>query len=197
MQRVFIIHGWDGSPEEPMHKWLRKELEEKRFKVIVPEMPNSEEPEIKTWTDKLKEIVINPDKNTYFIGHSIGCQAILRYLENLDAKIKIGGAIFIAPWISLNTKIIEEEDGKESVEIAKPWLETPILWDKIKKHINKFVCIFSDNDPYVPLVNKKIFEKKLSSKVIIENNKGHYTQDDNVEENPVVIKELLKISNIS
>jgi len=127
MQRVFIIHGWDGSPEEPMHKWLRKELEEKRFKVIVPEMPNSEEPEIKTWTDKLKEIVINPDKNTYFIGHSIGCQAILRYLENLDAKIKIGGAIFIAPWISLNTKIIEEEDGKESVEIAKPWLETPIL----------------------------------------------------------------------
>lgn len=197
MQRVFIIHGWGGSPEEPMHKWLKEQLKSKGFEVIVPEMPNSEEPEIKAWVGKLKEIVISPDKNTYFIGHSIGCQAILRYLENLDAKIKIGGIIFIAPWVSLNTKIIEEEDGKEGMEIAKPWLDTPILWDKIKKHINKFVCIFSDNDPYVPLANKKIFEERLSSKVIIENNKGHYTQDDKVEKSQIVIKELLRVSNFS
>ena len=29
MQRVFIIHGWDGYPEEGWFPWLKKELEAK------------------------------------------------------------------------------------------------------------------------------------------------------------------------
>ena len=26
MKTVYIIHGWEGSPREPMHKWIKKEL---------------------------------------------------------------------------------------------------------------------------------------------------------------------------
>ena len=36
---------------------------------------------------------MNNDENTYFVGHSIGCQAIMRYLESVDVK-KIGGVLF-------------------------------------------------------------------------------------------------------
>lgn len=194
INKIYIVHGWEGNPEEPMHKWLKKELEEKEFEVIVPEMPNPEEPEINAWVGKLKEVVGKPNEKTYFIGHSIGCQGILRYLETLNSGIKIGGAIFIAPWIYLDKKTIEEE-GEEVMKVAKPWIETPINWDKIKTHTDKFVFIFSDNDSYVPLTNKKLFEEKLSAKVIIEHNKGHYTPDDNIKENLVVLKELLKMVN--
>ena len=113
MKKIYIIHGWDGSPEEPMHKWLKKELEGKGFQVTIPLMPNPEEPEINAWIDKIKEVVENPDNDTYFIGHSVGCQGVLRYLETLDSNTNIGGAIFIAPWMHLDNKTIEEEGEEE------------------------------------------------------------------------------------
>ena len=194
MKKVYIIHGWDGSPREPMHKWLKKELENKGYEVIVPTMPNASEPEINTWVSYLKKIVGKPNDGTYFVGHSIGCQAVLRYLETLDSQIKIGGAIFIAPWMSLDENTIKEE-GKEVKLVAKPWIETPINWKKVKVHTDKFVCIFSDNDPYVPLSNQKLFEKNLNARIITEHNKGHYTKSDHIEENQTVVNELVVLSN--
>ncbi len=189
IKKVYLIHGWEGSPKEPMHLWIKKELTSRGFQVIAPEMPNPEEPNIASWINKLNEICKNPDFNTYFIGHSIGCQAIMRHIEKLPEKIKIRGAIFIAPWINLQGLSEEEEN------IAKPWLKTPIDFNKVKSHMKNIVTIFSDNDPFVPLSDKEIFRKKLKAKVIVEHDKGHYTQSDNVYSNPIVINKLIEISN--
>lgn len=190
-KRVYIVHGWDGSPKEPMHIWIKKELEKEGFEVIVPEMPNPATPVIKEWMDKLKEVIREPDEETYFIGHSVGCQGVLRYLEGIDSKI--GGVVLIAPWMHLDKTTIEEE-GEEVVEVARPWMETPIDWQKIKNCTSKFVCIFSDNDPYVPLDNKELFEDNLDARVIIEHHKGHFTETDGVAKVPFVIKEVLEIA---
>lgn len=192
-KRVFIIHGWDGYPEEGWFPWLKRELEVKGFHVEVPAMPNPEKPEIESWLRKLKDQIKEINQDTYFVGHSIGCQAILRFLETLEPNVKIGGAIFIAPWMHLDKNTIREE-GKESEEIAKPWMETPINWNKVKIHTNDFICIFSDNDSYVPLSDKDIFKEKLSAKTIIEHEKGHFSGDDNIIELPSALDSLLEIS---
>lgn len=185
-KRIFIIHGWEGSPKREWFPWIRKELEKRDFNAIIPEMPNPEEPRIKEWVNHISSIVEDPDENTYFIGHSMGCQAILRYLESLDNK-KVGGAIFVAGFFELTNLETEEEK-----EIAKPWLETPIDLDKVKKATNNITVVFSDNDSFVPLeVNKKIFEEKLEAKIIIEQNKGHFSEDSGIFEIPVVLKVLL------
>ena len=219
MKKVYIIHGWDGSPEEPMLVWLKNKLEEKGFQVFCPIMPETAKPKIEKWIKKLNEIVKNPDKNSYFVGHSIGCQAVLRYLSQVNPEVKIGGVVLIAPWMELDENTLEEE-GEEVREIARPWMETPIDWNKIKittqqavgifkpqtetdrsidsvraikKHTDKFVCILSDNDSYVPLSNAELFKEKLNAKIIIEHDKGHYTAGDNVKENRTVVEELMKM----
>ncbi|MFH1938328.1 MAG: alpha/beta hydrolase [Patescibacteria group bacterium] len=185
-KRIIIIHGWEGSPKREWFPWIRKELEKRDFNIIIPEMPNPEEPRIKEWVNHISSIVEDSDENTYFIGHSIGCQAILRYLESLDNK-KIGGIIFVAGFFKLTNLETEEEE-----EIANPWLETPIDFNKVKKATNNITAIFSDNDSFVPLeVNKKIFEEKLEAKIIIEQNKGHFNEDSGIFEIPVVLKILL------
>lgn len=194
MKRVYIIHGWGGSPREKMNEWLKGELQKRGYEVIVPEMPDTDEPKIKNWVEKIRKIVKNPDKNTYFIGHSVGCQGILRYLETLDLKTQIGGAVLIAPWIKLDEETIKEE-GEESVRISKPWVETPIEWKKVKLHTNKFICILSDNDPYVPLSNGDFFKEKLGAEIIMEKNKGHYMESDRVKENKTALDKLLEISS--
>src|SRR3989344_3577618 len=86
MKRVFIVHGWDFNPEVNWYPWLKKELEKKGFKVIVPEMPNTSEPKINAWVSYLKKVVGKLDEETYFIGHSIGCQTIMRFLEKENNK---------------------------------------------------------------------------------------------------------------
>ena len=131
MKIVYIIHGGAESPKEPMHVWIKKELEKNNFSVIAPKMPNPEEPEIESWVGKLNKIV-NLKEEVYFIGHSIGCQTILRFIEGIKKKVK--GIVLIAPWKNLNKEAIEEE-GEEMKEIAKPWIETPINWKKVKSKI--------------------------------------------------------------
>ncbi len=195
MKRVFIIHRWEGYPEEGWYPWLKKELEQRGFEVFVPAMPNTDEPKIREWVNFLSSLVAESDEETYFIGESMGCQTILRYLEKLDGK-KIGGAVFVAGWFHLSEFTFKEEpaDEEEARIIAKPWLETPINFEKIKKTTNNFVAIFSDNDPYVPIEDKDIFKEKLGAKIIIEHNKGHFTDEDGVKELPSALDSLLKMA---
>ncbi len=186
MKRVFIIHGWEGYPEEGWYPWLKKELEKKSFEVFVPAMPNTDEPKIDEWVNFLTNLVGEPDENTYFVGHSIGCQAILRYLEKLNGK-KIGGAVFVAGWF-----ILSELETEEEKIIGKPWIETPIDFNKVKIATNNFVAIFSDDDPVVPFKkNEKIFSEKLNAKIIIERSKGHFSEGDGVKELPVALDSIL------
>ncbi len=175
-KRVFIIHGWGGSPDELLHKWLKLELEKKGLEVFVPQMPNPEKPVIEAWVSRLEEIVRAPDKDTILVGHSIGCQAILRYLEKLNPMSKIGGVVFIAPWLTLSNLESEEE-----WQVADPWLNTPIRETDVIKHTLKITTIFSDNDPYVSSENIELFKRRFNAEVVVEHGKGHFTADDGVK----------------
>ncbi|MBI2057894.1 MAG: serine hydrolase family protein [Candidatus Yanofskybacteria bacterium] len=188
-KKVYIIHGWDGSPNEPMLQWLKISLEEKGYEVFVPEMPEPAVPKIESWVGKLKEVILL-NEETVFIGHSIGCQAILRYLETLNENIRIAGAVLIAPWMELDK---QTEEGQEVVEIAKPWMETPINFQKVKSHLGKVVAIFSDNDPFVPLSQKDLFEKELGAEIIIESGKGHFTVGDGIDKLPSALKAATQV----
>lgn len=188
-KRVFIVHGWGGSPNEGWFPWLSKKLKEKGFIVEMPEMPDTDNPKIETWTGHLQKIVGNCDENTFFVGHSIGCQAIMRYLEKLPENEKAGGAVFAAGWLTLSNI-----DSEEERMISSPWLNTPIDFEKVKKHAGKFICIFSDDDLYVPMENMDLFSKKLGADVIVEKNKGHFSGDDGIMELSIALKMVLKLA---
>lgn len=190
-KRVFIIHGWDGHPEEGCFPWLKKELEERGFIVFNPKMPEPLNPQIEAWVSFLRKQIGIPDKNTILLGHSIGAQTVLRYLESLKDDEKIAGAVFLAGWVHLTSEAYET---KEDVEIAKPWLNTFLNWNKIKSHSKKFVSIFSDNDPLVPITDSEIFSSKLWSEIIIEHNKGHFSGSDGILELPSALESILKIA---
>ena len=190
MKRVFIIHGWEGFPEEGWFPWLKKELEAKRFQVQVPAMPNSAEPKIDTWVPFLKNLIGEPDGDTYLVGHSIGCQTILRYLSDLKGDVKIGGVILVAGWIHKLLGLY----GEDEIEIARPWVETPIDFENVKNHTRNIFAVFSDDDEFVSLDNVDVFKNKLGAKTTVEHARGHFSQETGIKELPIVLEELLKMA---
>jgi predicted alpha/beta hydrolase family esterase len=170
-KRIFLIHGWGESPNSDWFPWTKKALTDKGYKVFVPEMPDTEHPKIEPWVEVLTKIVENPKPDDIFIGHSIGCQAILRYLEKLDKKV--GKVILVAPWWYLTL------DENEEQEDADPWLNTLIDFSRVKKIENNVICIFSKDDPWVPYKeNVDFFKKNLNPKIITKDGFGHFTADE-------------------
>lgn len=190
-KRVFIIHGWDGYPEEGIFPWLKKELQNRGFTVFNPSMPEPLNPQINIWVPFLKQQIGAPSKDTILFGHSIGAQTILRLLESFNENENIGGAVFLAGWTHLTDEACETA---EDAVIAKPWLETPLNWEKIKFHSDKFVAIFSDDDPLVPISDAKIFESNLGAKIIIEHRKEHFSGSSGIKELPSALNAVLEIA---
>ena len=188
-KRVFIIHGWDFNPNINWYPWLKDELESNGFEVFVPEMPDTAEPDISAWVDEIENQVGEIRQDDIFVGHSIGSQAIMRYLQNKPDSTKIGGCIFVAGWLNLSN--LEDADVEA---IARPWIEKPINFDKIKTFTNNWIVLISDNDPYNCIEeNQARFKEKLGAKINIVEGAGHFTEDDGITELPEVLDEILEI----
>mgnify|MGYP001576371914 FL=1 len=188
MKRVILVHRWDGNPKADWYPWLEKELKRRGIALDVLKMPNPSEPAIETWVPFLQKNVEDVDDHTYFIGHSVGCQTILRYLAAMPDDWKIGGAVFVAGWFTLHGLTTQEER-----DIAGPWLTEPFDFEKVKKRKYSFIALFSDDDPFVPLENKEIFNKKLGAQTIVEKGQGHY----NEKKAPQVLREVLHLLKLS
>lgn len=189
MNKFYIVHCWEGTKEDGWYPWLDKELVSTGNTVYRFNMPNTENPKIEEWVDFLDKQVDILDENTFFVGHSIGSQTILRYLERKEVT-RIGGIVLVAPWFELLPEAVSDE---ESYNTAKPWLTTPIDFDKIRKFTNNITCIFSDDDYFVPINQKDKFESLLGAKTIIVHNKGHISSEDGVYELDEILNECKRM----
>src|SRR5437868_4096780 len=79
----FIIHGYLSYPEEAWLPWLKRELERNGYTVALPAMPQPDQPVIAEWIEFIARLVGQPGPDTVLIGHSMGVQAVLRYLETV------------------------------------------------------------------------------------------------------------------
>lgn len=188
MKKVYLVHCWDGKIKDGWYPWIKKHLENNNVEVIMENMPNTNEPKINEWVTKLDSLIDNLNEEVYFIGHSIGCQTIMRYLETKEVT-NIGGILFVTPWLDLLPAGLE--DGAD--EVADEWIHTPINFDKIKQFTQNISAIFSTNDYFVSLEQEKIFVDKLRANTIIVENKGHISVEDGINELPEILIEIGKI----
>lgn len=187
MKVVYLIHCWDGTSNDGWYPWITNQLNSDNVKVIKFDMPNTANPNINEWVSTLNSKVDALNENTYFIGHSIGCQTIMRYLDTKEV-CKIGGILFVAPWLDLLHEAVADEN---SYNTAQAWINTPINFDKIKQFTSNINCIFSNNDYFVSIEQEKAFKDKLNANTYVVENKGHISQDDGVFE----LQEILDLSN--
>lgn len=186
MKHALIVHGYKGNPGTNWKPWLRQELEKQSFKVDVPEMPDANDPTALVWARTLAEAVHEPTKDTYLIGHSLGCITILRYLESLSEGQSVGGCILVA---GFGGKFQKYNGGHDS------FFDHELDWQRIKEHCSNFVVIHSDDDTNVEFEQSELLKRSLNAKAISLHGMGHFGSADGVFEVPIVRDELLALAD--
>lgn len=181
-KRVVIVHGWKGNPEADWLPWLKHELEERSYMVVIPAMPNSSNPDLTQWLYCLKKNIGRLDGNTYLVGHSLGANAILHYLSQApngkSAKV-ILVAGFTEPLVI----------GKEEL---KNFFEIELNYENIKNSAGEIVIINSNNDPYVPLEQGLILLQKTGGRFKVLYGYKHFNSEAGVKKLPEVLAEIMK-----
>ena len=181
VKRVVLVHGWDGNPTDSWKPWLKEQLEKKGWKWSAPQFPGGEHPKLAEWLEVLRATIPDPDKHTYFVGHSLGCAAILRYLETLPSDVKIGGVVLVAGFVS--------STGES--ELAEFTTE-PFAFGELRQRIIKSIVIGGRDDPAVPFGKVLELQAELGAELMIDDGKGHFAEDDGITELPSVLKALEK-----
>ena len=95
-QRIIIVPGMGCTPvrECNWYAWLQDELEKdpsKRFTVALEDMPDPHAARESYWVPFIRD-TLKFDEQTILVGHSSGCQAIMRIIE----KHQVRGVILVA-----------------------------------------------------------------------------------------------------
>lgn len=173
--KIYLIPRWAANIHSDWYDWMIEKIYTKhKIEIIRPAMPNWDNPNITTSLDFLQQAIPVIDEETYFIGHSVGCQAILRYLDFRfcqNNQLHVGGFLFVAGWFEVDKPWIT----------LKPWLKpNQINYSNIFENVEYKKVILSDNDPFSSNFekNKTDWEFKLKADVTIYPNEFHFNNPE-------------------
>lgn len=167
---LVMVPRWAGRPDTDFYIWLEEQLREPpaAFDTIHRlDMPQPAAPTIDGWVSALGAAVGPvPAPSTVFLGHSVGCQAILRYLAALPPGHTVEGALFVAGWFEVDTPW----------DTLRPWLDTPIDLERARAALRRCVVLLSDADPFTSdwRRNSRLWEERMGAEVVLAPGARHF-----------------------
>lgn len=186
MKRAILLHGWEGRPDGGFRPWLRRELEARGYVVSAPAMPNPDFPVLEEWLAELSRAIGEPDGETVLVGHSLGCRAILHWLERLPEGKTVGKAVMVAGLVDALGGLSDKEAA-----FIRPWFDRDLDAAKIRRSAGKILTFFSDSDPFLPATAALPAAARYGAEVRFEPGMGHYNEESGVTEVPGVLAEIL------
>ncbi|MDE2188763.1 MAG: class I tRNA ligase family protein, partial [Patescibacteria group bacterium] len=108
--KYVLLHGFTGKTTDPIYPWLKSELEKHGHSVIVPSLPDTDNPSEKEQVEAAIKAT-KYDENTVLYGHSLGSVIALKVAEKLQMKIAglvlAGG--FVDPKFKDHSRIFENK----------------------------------------------------------------------------------------
>ncbi len=163
MPKVFLIHGFEGSPNGGWRPWLLGELEKKDVYACALSMPDPADPQPIEWVEEIaRHVERNKEDQIYLVGHSLGVPAILRYIESMPKRNRIAGAVLVS---GPSMPVDDEKVNR--------FLNTPFDFEEIKERIGSCTIIQGDNDPRVSFDHAENLSKNLGAQITVIKNGGH------------------------
>ncbi len=185
--KIIIIHGFGGYAEKNWFPWLKQELETKGFEVFVPNLPNSDQPDLAAWVAELEKLPLKESEPVMIVAHSLGAPTACKYIS--QANLKVRKLILVAPTFkSGDFSYLKEQDFTEDdIAILENFGEAGLNFSKIKNQIQETSIFLSEDDPLIPLRAQADYTE-LKPNVTIFKNKGHFSKNHG---NVTILTEIL------
>jgi len=161
----FLLHGFTGTPRDEFFVWVKSELEKRGAAVVVPELPNTENPNI---PEQIAHARASYQGQHIVYGHSLGSVVALKLVESLENPIKrlvLSGA-FCDP---------------EFLDHERPFAPTfdwKFDWNKIKKNTGEIIILRDRRDPAVSEAQTQRLAEALGVSVgVVDAQEPHFDAD--------------------
>jgi uncharacterized protein len=172
---VLILHGIHSNAGDNWMRWLKNNLESS-IKVLMPQLPDPQQPKRQAWLDRVIEELQNENlTKTIIVGHSLGVVSALDFIQLQSEKVRalVSASGFHADYgHPLNSDFISER---------------AINMLKVKNNLEEAHVFYGSDDPYVPQgVLLSLAEALEVTPVVIENG-GHLNKSAGFSEFPLLL----------
>jgi predicted alpha/beta hydrolase family esterase len=176
--RIILVHGYKSSPKTNFWPSLEAALRQKGFDVVVPELPNPEEPDRDLWTTALIEACGKLSDQDIIVGHSLGGAAALRFLEAAEARTTPHACLLIStPWMIKDDRF-------------RGFFLTELDHDVLMWRASKFTVIHAKDDSVIPLAHAEKYADVFHAKLITPETGGHFQGEDY----PLILDTILALA---
>lgn len=183
--QVYIIHGYMASTEAHWFQWLCSKLEEQGINTRVLAMPTPDAPEPAAWQTRLKEELTGLNPHSYVVAHSLGCIALLHYLQQQTPALRIGGAVLVAGFA----------ESLPSLPQLNHFISPPVISDLLIDMLPQRAVFASPQDPIVPYSLSEKVAQQLDAKLYPIEHAGHFLSSDGYTRFPALYDVLLRMIN--
>ncbi len=178
--RIVFVHGYKSSVSQHFWPWLSDTLKIRGHEVFAPELPSPEAPVCQEWVEAIRKSIHRPGGDTIFIGHSIGCVALLHYLEQADMAGTPKLIILIAPPFNIES------------ERFQTFFDPMVDFETVMWKGQEFIIIHAKDDMVIPLDHAQRYEHELNGVLKVQETGGHF---NTVTELPILL-ELIDDRNV-
>lgn len=171
MKTAILLHGTMADSKSNWLQWLKSELENRGFKVWVPDLPNAELPSLVEWADYiLDNCPFEINEETTLVGHSSGAVAVVVLAQDFTHKIHQIISVGVYKDLEYLHEVVKFHANDRFFDI-------PFNFEKIKQNCDNIVFIHSDDDPYCPLSHAEYMANKTAGKLVVIPGQGHFNLD--------------------
>ena len=175
---TLVVHGSFGSPYENWFPWLRSTLTAAGRRVLVPNFPDKDLQDLDRWTRVLDGYAGCFEARTNIFGHSLAAAFIADYC--VAKRMRVGKAILVAPFYGLIG--IPEFDA-----VNRTFFKNQRTLETFATMCDQIICVYSDNDPYVPLHLFEEFAAITKAERRIVHGGGHLNAEAGYREFPLLL----------
>jgi len=148
----------------------------------VPLRPAPDRPEIEACLEVCLEALAGLDlARTLLVGHSVGCQVLMRALARLPGDVRAPALLCIAGWWTVD----------QPWDTLRPWIETEFNHGRTAARCARIEVLLSDDDPFTRDAEEtgRRFASALAAEVQIVPGRKHF----NAPEEPAVLAAVLRL----
>lgn len=183
-RRLLVVPRWAGTPRSDFYPWLTAALQPGPFAdIVVADLPDPQTPRLDTWPPAIAGLLGDDPAalaDTFVLGHSVGCQALLHALAALPAGCRVAGMLAVAGWWRVD----------EPWPTIVPWQEQLPDLARVRAALPSLTVLLSDNDPFTRdhAANADAWKERLGARIELVPGARHF----NAAEEPAVLAALLR-----